>query len=140
MRAMHRLKYPACQLVLATACYSGCSGNSTTTPTTTSTLTIDFTGTLTPNGSAPYQFATLAAGQVSIELMSLSPDTTSVVGLELGVWDGTACQRVVHNDSVQVSTTVVADASTAGSLCASIYDSTGTLPRPEAFDIQAVHP
>jgi hypothetical protein len=95
---------------------------------------------LTQNGSQTFQFAALAAGQVSVELMSLTPDTTSVIGLELGVWDGTTCQRVVHNDSVTLQTTVIADATTTGSLCASIYDSTGTLPGPEAFDIQAVHP
>lgn len=135
---MHRLKYLACALGLAACC--GCSGSPTTTPTTTSNLTIDFTGTLTQNGSQTFQFAALAAGQVSVELMSLSPDATAIVGLEVGVWDGTTCQRVVHNDSVSLSTTVVADATTSGSLCASIYDATGTLPGPEAFDIQAQHP
>jgi hypothetical protein len=138
---MHRFTYLACALGLAAASGSACGSSSTvTTPTTTSSLTIDFTGTLTPQGSQTFQFATLNAGQVSLELMSLSPDSTAIIGLELGVWDGTSCQRVVHNDSVQISQSVIADATTAGSLCASIYDSTGTLPGPEAFDIQALHP
>jgi hypothetical protein len=137
---MHRFTYLACALGLVASCGAGCSDNNTTAPTTTSSLTIDFTGTLTLNGSQTFQFATLAAGQVSVELMSLSPDSNAVVGLEVGVWDGTTCQRVVHNDTVQLDTTVVADATTTGSLCASIYDSTGTLPGPEAFDIQVIHP
>ena len=65
----------------------------------------------------------------------------AVVGLELGVWDGNNCQRIVHNDRVGIGgAAVVANATAAGSLCAGIMDATGTLPGPETFDIQVTHP
>ena len=142
---MHRLKYLACGLALLSA---ACSGDTTlTAPTTTANLTQDFTdatnGPLTPHGSQTFTFATLAAGQVSVQLIALLPDgpNLQLVGLELGVLDNVGgCQRVVHNDRVSISSTVIAQATTAGSLCTSIYDSSGTLTQPQTFDIRVSHP
>jgi hypothetical protein len=143
---MHRFKYLACALALAAA---ACSNNSSTvtTPTTTNNLLIDFTdatnGPLTRNGSQTFQFATLTAGTVGIQLNALNPDGPSgiYVGLAIGILDNVgACQRVVWNDHSQLSTQFAATATTAGNLCATIYDSTGTLPQPQTFDIQVSHP
>ena len=140
---MYRFKYLACGFALLVA---GCSSdNSVTTPTSTTTLTVDFTdatnGPLTPYGSQTFSFGALAAGQVSVELLALNPDFGATVGLALGVLDSAgACQRVVANDRVTRNQLVVAQASQAGTLCASIYDATGSLPGPETFDIQIIHP
>ena len=113
----------------------------------TTNLTQDFTdatnGPLTPHGSQTFTFATLTTGQVSVQLISLNPDGPlgQTVGLLLGVLDSSGgCQTVVHNDRVTLSSLVAAQATAAGSLCTSIYDSTGTLPGPELFDIQVSHP
>jgi hypothetical protein len=142
---MHRLKYLACALALVTTACS--TGTGVTAPATSTNLLQDFTdatnGPLTPRGSQTFNFATLAAGQVSVQLIALNPDGPNgqTVGLLLGVLDSSGgCQTVVHNDRVSLSSTVVASATTAGSLCTSIYDSTGTLPGPELFDIQVSHP
>jgi len=141
---MHRFRYLACALALAAA---ACSNSSTINTTTPPLLTIDFTsdtyGPLTPNGSQTFAFASTAAGQVGVTLVALDPDgpNGAVVGLELGVWDGNNCQRIVHNDRVGIGgAAVVANATAAGSLCAGILDATGTLPGPETFDIQVTHP
>ena len=142
---MHRLKYLTCGLALLAM---ACSSTPVTSPTTTTTtLTQDFTdaanGPLTPNGSQTFTFAALAAGQVSVQLIALNPDGPNgqVVGLSVGVSDSAGgCQSVVHNDRATLTQAVVATATTAGSLCARIYDSTGTLPGPETFDIQVTTP
>jgi hypothetical protein len=142
---MHRFKYLACVLALATV---ACGNNdSLTTPTAPQTLKIDFTdatnGPLTPNGSQTFQFATLTAGTVSVQLIALNPDGPggAAVGLALGIYDSsTNCQNIVHKDTAQISTSVIATATTAGNLCAVIYDATGKLPGPQTFDIQVTHP
>lgn len=143
---MRRVQYLACVVALAGA--AGCSSNtSLTNPSSTSTLTIDFTdavnGPLTPNGAQTFQFSTLAAGQVSLQLIALEPDgpAGATVGLSLGIMDSSSnCQVVVHKDNAEVSTTVDATATAAGNLCARIYDATGTLSEPQTFDIQVTHP
>jgi hypothetical protein len=143
---MHRFKYLACALALAsTACGSN---TSITNPTSPNQLVIDFTdainGPLTPNGSQTFQFATLTAGAVSVALMTLNPDGPggAKVGLAIGVFDTVGnCQRVVHNDTLGIGgVAVVATATTAGNLCATIYDATGKLTQPQTFDIQVTHP
>jgi hypothetical protein len=126
---------------------AACSSNSSTIgPTTTpASTTIEFTGTLNAGGATSYPFAGLAAGQVSAELLSLNPGTDAAgnnltVGLQLGVWDGSACQGVVSNDKLIVFTTVVATATQAGNLCMRIYDATSTLPAAVNYDILVTHP
>jgi hypothetical protein len=143
---MHRFKYVACVLALAaTACGND---SSIINPSNPSLLTIDYTdainGPLTPNGSQTFQFATLTAGTVSVQLMTLNPDgpNGATIGLELGVYGNTgSCQRTVHNDNLGIGgVAVIATATTAGNLCASIYDANGKLPGPQSFDIQVMHP
>jgi hypothetical protein len=142
---MHRLKYLACGLaLLATAC---AGDTALTAPTTTVPLTQDFTdatnGPLTPHGSQTFNFAAVAAGAISVQLITLNPDGPNgqAVGLDLGILDSSGgCQRVVHNDRVTLSSQVTATATQAGSLCTSIYDASGTLPGPETFDIRVTTP
>jgi hypothetical protein len=142
---MHRFKYLACALALASM---ACGNSDTlTTPTNPDTLTIDFTdatnGPLTPNGSQTFQFATLTTGTVNAQLIALNPDGPggTAVGLSVGIYDTiTNCQRVVTKDNAQISTSVTAQATAAGNLCVQIYDATGKLPGPQTFDIRVTHP
>jgi len=144
---MHRVQYIACALALVAA--AGCSNNnnSLTSPTTAAELTVDFTdavnGPITPNGAQTFQFSTLTAGQVSLQLIDLEPDGPggAFVGLSLGIMDSSAnCQVVVHKDDAQLSQTLNATATAAGNLCARIYDAQGTLSKPQTFDIRVTHP
>jgi len=137
-----------CTLLVALAACS--SDNSIGTTPTQNSTTIEFTGTLTSGGAASYSFAGLAAGQVSAQLADLNPATITdnagnqsnvAVGLQLGVWDGNACDGKVSNDKIVKSTSVVANETAAGSLCVRIYDSTGALPPPSVnYDILVTHP
>jgi hypothetical protein len=143
---MNRLKYLACALAVAAA-GCGSSTNSLTTPSTNNNVQIDFTdsinGPLTKNGAQTFQFATLATGTITATLVALLPDGPNLqaVGMSLGVPDSTGgCQRVVSNDHLLQSTSVNATATAIGTFCVSIYDSTGTLPGPQTFDIQISHP
>jgi hypothetical protein len=142
---MNRFQYLACALALAAA---GCGSNqSLTTPTTSNPTVIDFTdaihGPLTRNGSQTFQFATLATGTISAKITAMLPDGPNLqpVGLSIGVPDSTgACQRVVWNDRILLTTPLSANATAVGTFCVSIYDSTGTLPNPQTFDIEVSHP
>ena len=143
---MQRFKYLACALALVAAPACG-SSDTLTTPTQTNNVTIDFTdatnGPLTQNGSQTFQFAVLAAGQVSATLVDLEPDgpNSIVVGMSLGNMNSTgACATAVSNDHVLKSSFVAANATGAGTLCVRIYDPLGTLPRPQTFDILVSHP
>ena len=144
---MRRVQYLVCAVALAAA--AGCSSNTNTltNPTPANELTVDFTdgvnGPLTPNGAQTFQFSTLSAGQVSVQLIDLEPDGPAgvTVGLSLGIMDSSSnCQVVVHKDNATLSSTLDATASAAGSLCARIYDATGALPKPQTFDLRVTHP
>jgi hypothetical protein len=109
------------------------TGNS---PTTTDT----FSGTLTPNGADTEPFSVAAFGNVVATITKLEPDTTVVVGLSLGTWNGSACTVVTANDKAVQGTIVSAQASGAGRLCVRIFDAAGTLPEPTTYELTVVHP
>lgn len=132
-------------LALAALGAAGCDNNddnngTPTTPTPTPTVTETFTGNLTKNGAATFNFTVGASGQVSATLRELTPAPAVSVGLSLGNWNGTVCQAVLANDSAIQGTFVTGNMSSAGSLCVRIYDATGTLEGTTAFRIEVVHP
>ncbi len=135
---MKRLEILAVVVALAsTAC-----GNSTTptTPTTTTVNVTDtFSGTLSRNGAASYPFITASSGAVVATLTSLAPDSTQIVGLSLGTWNGSACAIVLSNDKATQSSFINGASSASGSLCARIYD-VGNVTDPIAYEIRVVHP
>jgi hypothetical protein len=140
---MNRFTYPIVALALAAgACGSG--SDSTTTPTTPTptVVSIEFQGTLTQNGAATFPFAVLASGQVTATIVSLAPDSSVIVGLGVGVWDGTACQATpgIWDDKATQGTAVVGNVTAAASLCVRIYDSRGDLPQPTDYDVKVDHP
>jgi hypothetical protein len=128
-------------LLLATA-IAGCGNDLTSTPPTTPTaptVTDTFTGTLTRNGGVTHPFVGSSSGTVTATLTSVAPDATVVVGLSLGTWNGNACQVVLAKDNAVQGSIVVASASSAGNMCARIYD-TGHLVNPITYQITVVHP
>ena len=135
---MHR---PAkCVLLFVGLITTGCSSNLDLAPTDTTTRNTTnetFAGTLTLNGAATYPFAS-GASTVSATLSALAPDSTVVVGLSLGTWNGTACQVVLANDKATQGTVVVGNASTSGNLCVRIYD-VGSLVQSQSYQIDVVH-
>jgi hypothetical protein len=126
-------------LISAAACSSDTA--TPTAPTTPTTFTEVFSGTITQNGAASHFFVSQASGTARAILSSLSPDATQLVGLSLGTWTGTACQVVIANDKATTSSAVAGAVGQAGSLCARVYD-VGSISRdaPVTYELLVEHP
>ena len=111
----------------------------TPTPTTPVTVTDTFAGSLNRNGAASYSFATAASGNITASITSLAPDSTLIVGLSLGTWNGTSCQIVLANDKASQSSLLIGTASAAGNLCVRVYD-VGNVTDPITYELQVNHP
>ena len=136
---MSRLRILAVAMVLGAA---GCGSDTPTTPTTPTTpvtVTDTFAGTLSPNGAATYTFTTGLSGQVTATLATLSPNSTLVVGLSLGTWNGNACQIVLSKDTATQFSFIIGQASQANTFCVRIYD-VGNVVDPATYEIQVNHP
>ena len=144
---MYRLNVRAILLtvgVLATGACSNDTLSSLTTPTTPLTFTDTFTGTLSRNGSFTHSFTTASLGAVSASIVSLQPTSTQIVGLSLGVWNGSACSTspATGGSSSDIATTgsaITLNATAAGSLCVRLYD-VGFINDPVLYTLQVTHP
>jgi hypothetical protein len=150
------LKYRGlvCRLALCalTTTVAGCGTDfPDTAPTPTPPIVTEspFTGTLTPNGGITLPFISTSQGTVELTVISLAddngpaaigPDGAIRIGMSLGTWNGTACYSLLTNDNSFVATILTATATSAGPLCARVYDSQGKLTSPVTFEIKITHP
>jgi hypothetical protein len=134
---MFRLHFVLLLAAAASAC--GSSTPTPITPTTPSTIQETFNGTLTKSAGATHPFAVSRSGAVTAVLTSIAPDSTLVVGLSLGTWNGTACQAVLAKDNATQGSSLLGSASTVGNLCVRIYD-VGNLVGSITYQIDVVHP
>ena len=139
---MNRLRLLALALAVTAVACSNSNSTTTTTTAPTTTTSNEYTGTLTQNGAATYPFAVLASGRIAATIVSLSPDSTVLVGFGIGVWDGAACDASpgIWQDKATQGSSVIGTVTQSGSLCVRIYDSQGTLTEPTDYDIQVTHP
>ena len=135
---MSRLRFLAMAVALSTV---ACGSNATTptTPTTPVSSTDTFAGALTPNGAASFPFTTAASGSITATLATLAPNSTLVVGLALGTWNGNSCQILLAKDSATQSSFIVGQASQSSTYCVRIYD-VGNVTDPQTFELQVNHP
>ena len=135
-------RFPIAAMVAAvlfsSACGSSPTAASTTTTTTTTTVTDTFSGTLNRNGASSYAFSVSAAGTVTATLTSVA-DTTAVVGLSLGTWNGQSCSIVLSNDQAVQGTSIYGAVTAIGTLCARVYD-VGKVGNPLDYQISVIHP
>ncbi len=122
---------------------AGCGKATPTTPTTTTTtpatsVTESFTGSVSINGAATFNFTATASGSVTATLRSIAPTTNAVLGLGLGVWNGTGCQVVLANDAATASATVTGATTAAGKLCVRVYD-VGKLTATQTVTVNVTH-
>jgi hypothetical protein len=135
---MSRLTVLAMALALGTvAC--GSDTTTTPTPTTPTTVTDTFNGALTANGAFTSPFTTAASGTITATLTTLSPNSTLVVGLALGTWNGNACQIVLTKDSATQSSFIVGQASASSTFCVRVFD-VGNVTDPQTVEVQVNHP
>jgi hypothetical protein len=136
-------------LALAGLTTSACSDNTLSqlaaASTTTATAQTDtFTGTLSKNGAFTHIFTITTLGAVTVTIVSLAPDSTQLVGLSLGVWNGTGCSTspATGGSATDVATTgssITLNATGAGNLCARLYD-VGFVTTPVLYTMQITHP
>ncbi len=129
-------------LVLAPALLLGSCGSNTRVPTTPSTpptsVTETFSGVLARNGSLTHNFTATSAGTITAVLTTLAPQG-AIVGLSLGTWNGQTCQVVVVNDNAVQGTSVIGTATTVGSFCVRVNDSTGTLTQSAEYEVAVTY-
>ena len=139
---MHQRVLPVVLLALASG-MAACGGDdppaTQTGPTTPTNVTVAFTGTLNRNGANTHPFTT-DGGTVTAIISALSPDSTAILGLTLGTWNGVTCQTIIANDRATLGSPVIGTASGSGNLCVRIFDATGELAGPTSYEVQVAHP
>jgi hypothetical protein len=128
---------------------SACSDNTlsqlaSNSTTTTNPQTEVFTGTLSQNGAFQHIFTTTTLGAVTVSITSLSPSSTQIVGLSLGVWTGAQCSTSpqtggASNDTATTGSSITLNATAGGNLCARLYD-VGFVTSPVLYTITITHP
>jgi hypothetical protein len=68
----------------------------------------------------------------------MAPATGATMGLALGIWNGASCNIVIANDNAIVNTTVIGQASAAGTLCVRAYD-IGKLTATQTVELSITH-
>ncbi len=117
---------------VAIACWSCGSGtNTTTTPTPTPTQSTLPEQTLNKGGAVTIQpVTTSGAGTVTLQVQTIAPDSTAVIGIALGTWNGNQCTLIVTKDDATTNSSIQGTVNGATNLCVRISDPTGNLPSP----------
>ncbi len=127
--------------VVAAMSAAACSNNNPiTAPTVTppTYVTDTFAGTLGRNGATTFPFSVSTQGTVVATLSSLT-DSTIVVGMSLGTWNGIACNILLANDQARQGVTMTGTASGIGTLCLRVYD-VGNVVDPLDYSVTVTHP
>jgi hypothetical protein len=138
---MSRCSTAACLLAFVLATTAGCCDDETpTTPTQPSVpdVTETFSGTVNRNGADTHDFTVARSGLMRATLTTLAPDSTLVIGMSLGTWNGTTCQIVLANDNATLNAQVTGNAGSAGRFCVRIYD-VGNITDTVDYQVTVVH-
>jgi hypothetical protein len=131
--------------VLIALTHVACSESLTTTPsapTTTTTVTETFTGTISRNGARTHTFTTSSSGTITAILVSLSPESVTSIGVSLGTWNGQSCflpPGTARDDTI-VGSSIVGTATSTGTFCVRAYDASGSIPESANYHIEVTHP
>ena len=139
-RMIRRAIRPLCaSALLAALGAAACNNNNPVLPIGPSPIqqTETFAGILTINGGVTFQF-TSNRGAVTATLATVSPDSTIVLGLSLGTWNGITCAATLPNDQAVQGSTIYGTVNTTGALCVRVYD-VGKLPDSLDFEIRVIH-
>ena len=149
LRPLARLLAPIATVLAVGLSSSACSDNTLSqlaaaSNVPTQTYTDTFSGTLSQNGAFQHIFTIQTLGAVTVTILNLSPTSTQVVGLSLGVWTGSQCSTSpqtggASNDTATTGSTITLNATAAGNLCARLYD-VGFVTQPVLYTLQVTHP
>lgn len=143
MRRLTTRVTPLLFALVVPALGAGCGATATPTATSTSTspsvsITETFQGTVAVNGAATFSFGVTTLGAVTATYKSIAPNTGATMGLALGIWNGSSCAVVIANDNAIVNSTVIGNASAAGTLCVRAYD-VGRLTATQTVELSITH-
>ena len=137
---MHRLSCRALLLSIAILAMGACNNTPIlTTPTPGTPVTDTFSGTLSKNGAFTHAFSISTLGSITTTIVALAPNSAQIVGLQLGVWNGTSCTAASSTDTATTGSSITLTASSAGIVCARLYD-VGFVSDPVLYQLQVVHP
>jgi hypothetical protein len=145
MRNHSRLVSNLLTLALTTA---ACSGNSATSPSSTSTtvasptMTETWPDTLPVGGSKFYTFKVSQNGTVNVTLVSVSVSdvpSTVALGVAIGTPSGTGCTGGTITNSSAGTDPQVTGTYSPGRYCVNVSD-VGNLAAPAAFIVTIAHP
>ena len=138
VRVMSVLAALAATAVGAAGCGSSTTSSTTTTTTPSVSITETYTGTVAVGGAASFSFSVLASGNVTATYKSMSPAAGATMGLALGIWNGASCNVIIANDNAIVNSTVIGNATAAGTLCVRAYD-IGKLTATQTVELAITH-
>jgi hypothetical protein len=127
-------------LVLSLAACGEDPFNVPTAPSTPTTTTLTFSGSINQNGAATHTFTSQASGTLTATLTTLGPDSTFIMGMSLGTWNGVVCQIVLAKDDATQGTVITGGVSAIGSLCVRLYDVGNIRAEPYTYEVTIVHP
>lgn len=116
--------------------------NPTTTTTAPSTIVTEtFTGTVAVGSSDSHTFNVAQAGEVDVTLTAAGPPATIVMGIAVGIPNGSACAPLAGAslNTQAGSSPQLPGRVTAGSLCVEVYD-VGNETAPVAYTVTVTHP
>jgi hypothetical protein len=138
---IRRVIRPLCISALFAAALgaAACDDNSSLVPIAPTPVqqTETFAGILTVNGGVTFSF-TSNRGAVTATLSTVAPDSSVVMGMSLGVWNGISCAATLPNDQAVQGVTIYGTVNTTGALCVRIYD-VGKLADSLNFEIKVIH-
>jgi hypothetical protein len=107
----------------------------------TSPVTVVYESQLYPRGAASRTLAIALAGNVTVTLTSVRPDSSVVLGLGLGIprADGGGCLLSYSVSTVSGTAPQLTAVTDPGTYCIKVFD-TGALTNDLTFSITIVHP
>jgi hypothetical protein len=136
---MYRFFVRALLLLTALVSASACNNTTPITPTPATPVTDTYSGTLSKNGAFTHAFSISTLGSITATIVSLAPNNAQIVGLQLGVWNGTSCTAASSTDVATTGSSITLNASAAGIVCVRLYD-VGFIDDPVLYQLQVTHP
>lgn len=100
-----------------------------------------FAGTVQPGSARAHAFSTSKTGELAIKVVTLTPASQPMIGLQWVQGDGANCNGglLQVNQFATAGTTAISGQIISGSYCVIVYDSVG-LTQPSNYSITVSHP
>ena len=100
-----------------------------------------FAGTVQPASARAHAFSSSKTGEIAVKVVTLTPASQPVIGLQWVQGDGTNCNGgfLQVNQFATASTTAISGQILSGNYCIIVYDSVG-LAQPSNYTITVSHP